>query len=418
MSPCHYWIGWYLLLVLMGGSLQAQNQIQERVYSSKYREANRLVELAMESMEGQHYKEAMSLLNQALQIQTDHIDAYFNRALTKEKLEDPQGALTDYQIVLLIDSTYREAAFNRAKLRHKQKQYQRAITDFKKVLTMSSGETRMLYFKGTPIIKNGEVPIQGIATTYSLDADIHNFIGLCYHAMENFDASVLSFNEALSINPIDANYYVNRGLSEASRGNSKKALMDFRAALSLVPEHPIAQFNLTQELESSGNLGLAAYDEIIEHNPKFASAYVNRALAKMNTGNINGALEDYNQAIALDPNDQLFYVNRALAYEKKKNFRAALADYNVALRLNPNGTISYRGRGRVLFKLEEFQLSLEDMDEAIRLDPKHGGSFFNRALVHQKIGNLDQTCADLEQAKEMGVKMASNAFKSYCYSAN
>jgi len=418
MSSCHCLVSLYLSLALLGGSFHAQSQVQPQVYSSKYREANRLVELAKESMDKQNFSQSIDLLNQALQYQSDHVDAYFNRALSKEKISDPQGALTDYQIVLLIDSTYREAAFNRAKLRYQLKQYQRSLTDFKKVLTMSSGETRMLYFKGTSITGNGEVLVQSMATTYTMEADIYHYIGLCYYAMENFEASVNAFNDALSLNPHDANYYVNRGLCESSQGNSEMALADFRAALSLVPEHPIAQFNLTQELESTGNLELAAYDEIIENNPDFASAYVNRALAKINAGNITGALKDYHQAIALDPNNSLIYVNRALAQEKIKNFRSALADYNMALRLDPSAVIAYKGRGRALFELGEFQLALEDLDEAIRLDPEHGGTFFNRALVHQHIGNLDQSCADLEKAKTMGVKMASKAIQSYCNSAN
>lgn len=417
MSSSYYFINWYLSLILLGGSFNALSQVQNRIYSSKSRESNRLVELAKESMQYQDYHQAIVLLDQALQYQTDNIDAYFNRALSKEKVQDPQGALTDYQIVLLMDSTYREAAFNRAKLRYQQKQYQRALTDFKKVLTMSSGETRMLYFKGTPL-ENGEVPLQGITTANSMDADIYNYMGFCYQAMENYKASVNAFNVAISLSPHDANYYVNRGLSEASLGNSEKAIADFRAALSLVPEHPIAQFNLTQELESSGNLKLADYDEIIERNPEFASAYVNRALAKINAGNIMGALEDYHQAIALDPKNPLIYVNRALARERIKNFRAALADYNMALKLDPNATIAYRSRSRALFELEEFQLALEDLNEAIRLDPGHGGSFFNRALVHRQIGNLVQSCADLEKARTMGVKMASKAIQSYCSSVN
>ena len=88
----------------------------------------------------------------------------------------------------------------------------------------------------------------------------------------------------------------------------------------------------------------------------------------------------------------------------------------MALKLDPGIATAYRGRGKVLFELQEFLLALEDLNEAIRLDPGHGGSFFNRALVHRQVGHLDQTCADLEQAKALGVKMASKALQTYCFS--
>ncbi len=418
MSSHRSLISWCLTLMLFSSSFLVQSQVQERIYSSNNREAVRLVDLAKENMNKRDYSQAILLLNKALHYQPDHTDAYFNRAISKEMVQNPQGALTDYQIVLLLDSTYWEAAFNGARLRYRQKQYQRAIADFKKALTMSSGQTRMVYFKGTPLNGNGAVPIQAITTTNGMDADIHNFIGLCYQALEDFEASVVAIGKAISLDPYDANYYVNRGLSEASQGNHQKALADFQTALSLEPNHPIAQFNLTKELELSENLELAAYDEIILRNPTYSSAYVSRALAKMNTGDIKGALEDYDQAIVLDPNDPLFYLNRGLARDKIKYFRAALADFNKVIKLDPSNATAYRSRGKVLFELKEFQLALEDLDQAIQLDPGHGGSFFNRALIHRQIGHLDQSCTDLEQARRLGITTAISALQSYCNSTN
>ncbi len=402
------------LVIMLLSNINAWGQVPDRVYSSKYRESNRLLDLAKAEIELGRYRQAEELLDRALHYQTDHIDAYFHRALAKEKLDDSDGALVDYQIVLLLDSTYREAAFNRAKLRYQLQQYQQSIEDFNKVLTMGSSGTKALYFKGTSVNQQGNVEIESITTTHSMDSDIHNYIGLCYQNLDQHREAINCFDRALANGHIEANYFINRGLSHTTLGNSEQAIADFKSALMLEPDHAIAQFNLTQEMELAGKMDVSTYDHIIEQNPKFTSAYVNRALMKLKGDDIMGAISDYSRAIDIDPNDPILYLNRALAREKAKESKLALVDLNHALKLDPNSAKAYRSRGRILFEMQEYQLALQDMDDAIRLDPAFAGSYFNRALIARKLGHINQLCADLSTAVGLGLDVANEALEAYC----
>lgn len=406
------------LFVIFTGTPDSHAQVPDRIYGSKDRESGRLLELARQDMAGQQYHSARILLDRALQYQTDNIDAYFTRALVKEELMDFEGALTDYQIVLLIDSTYREAAFNRARLRYHMQQYQRSIDDFRKVLSMGSSGTQALYFKGTQLNKEGDVAIQAITTTHGMDADIHNYIGLCYQALNDNLSAINSFSQALLLDREEANYYVNRGLSYVSLGEPNQAISDFKAALLLDPDHAIAQFNLTQEMEKSGRLEISVYDDLIENNPEFSSAYVNRALVRLGSGDIEGAIMDYNEAIRIDPNDPVLYLNRGLAWEKSGQLNKSLADFNRAIKLDLSSAVAYRSRGRILFGMERYELALSDMNDAIELEPGHAATYFNRALIHRKAGNLSAACADLDQALELGMAEAGKAQKAYCSEVN
>ena len=408
-------IRYLLSLMIIAGSLfTIYSQVPERMYGSKFRESNRLLDLAKTEIDKTEYQQALVLLDKSLQYVTDNTDAYFHRAMVKEQLNNPDGALIDYQIVLLLDSTYREAAFNRAKLRYRMQQYEQSIGDFQKVLNMGSSGTQALYFKGTPLNQDGDVAIESISTTHGMDADIHNFIGLCYQGLSQHTKAINSFDQALLQRPDDANYFVNRGLSYVALGNSTHAIADFKSALILEPEHAIAQFNLTQEMEQSGSLDESTYDQIINENPQFTSAYVNRALVRLNSGDINGAIRDYSEAINIDPNDPILFLNRALAREKAGMPKSALADLNKALKLDTDNAKAHRSRGRVLFELKEYQLALQDMDDAIKLEPDFAGSYFNRALILRKMGNFNQTCADLNRAIGLGLKVAEEAFEAYC----
>ena len=402
------------LMIIVGSLLDLHGQVPERIHSSKFHESQRLLDLAQTEIEQESYQQARVLLDKALQYRTDNAEAYFHRAMVKEQLNDAEGALVDYQIVLLLDSTYKEAAFNRAKLRYHLKQYQQSAEDFNKVLGMGSSGTQALYFKSTPLNKEGSTGIQSISTTFSMDSDIHNYIGLCYQSQGQHSEAIMAFDQAISLRPDDANYLINRGLSYVALGKSKNAITDFKSALVIDPHHAIAQFNLTQEMELSGNMDATTYDQIIENNPQFTSAYVNRALMRLNANNIRGAISDYSKAISIDPHDPILYLNRALAREKAKQPKLALSDLNQALKLDDTSAKAYRSRGRILFEMGEYQLAKQDMDHAIRLDGTFAGSYFNRALITRKLGDLNQSCADLRVAIGLGLAVAQEAFAAYC----
>jgi len=400
--------------VLMSGNILWAQVTADRVYGSDYKESRRLYETAVGKKEQQHFAEALELLNLALYLQPNYMEAYYQRAQIKEQLEDPKSALVDYQIVLQLDTTFQEAAFDRAKLRFEIKQYRQAIREFEQVLTMPVTETRMVYFKSMPLSEKSGAPVDAITTGYHFEPEVHNYMGLCYHELHLYDSAIISFTQAINIKGNEPNYYVNRGLSKAAINSTKSALADFKQALIIDPDHAVAEFNLTQELENAQDLDVSVYDEIITNNPNFASPYVNRASAKMEQEDYQGAINDYTIAIELEPQDGQIRINRAIAWEKSGNYSAALKDYNKGLSLSEDLVMGFRGRGRVLAGLNRPQMALDDFTTAIELNPNDAAAFFNRALVHRGLGKMEQCCQDLQQAQYLGLEVAKRALDAYC----
>ena len=54
---------------------------------------------------------------------------------------------------------------------------------------------------------------------------------------------------------------------------------------------------------------IAAYSEAIKLKPKYADAYYNRGLAKVELGQFKDAIADYDVAIRLNPDDDSAYYN-------------------------------------------------------------------------------------------------------------
>ena len=78
------------------------------------------------------------------------------------------------------------------------------------------------------------------------------------------------------------------------------------------------------------------YDEAIRIDPKHASAYDNRGVAKGELGRYEDEIADYDEAIRIDPQHANAYYNRGVAKRKLGMAEAdAIADYHEAKRLDP-----------------------------------------------------------------------------------
>ena len=94
--------------------------------------------------------------------------------------------------------------------------------------------------------------------------------------------AVQELDEAIRLNPQDAQAYHKRGVAYGNLGQQLKAIQDFDEAISL--------------------------------NPKLAKFYGNRGVAYGKLGQPERAIEDYDEAISLDPNWAAAYHIRAITY--------------------------------------------------------------------------------------------------------
>jgi tetratricopeptide (TPR) repeat protein len=73
------------------------------------------------------------------------------------------------------------------------------------------------------------------------------------------------------------------------------------------------------------------FDKAIEANPRFAIAYVNRAIAYSKMGQYDKSVEDLKSAVSVDPDRPDVYGLLGLVYEIKKDYAAAREAYQRAL---------------------------------------------------------------------------------------
>lgn len=101
--------------------------------------------------------------------------------------------------------------------------------------------------------------------------------------------------------------------------SNKSPIADYDEAIKLEPSNADGYFNRGDAYDEMGEYGKAIgdYSKAIQLNPNYADAYCNRGCAYGEIGDYDKAIADYNKAIELDPNNALAYYNRGLAYHEE-----------------------------------------------------------------------------------------------------
>lgn len=94
-------------------------------------------------------------------------------------------------------------------------------------------------------------------------------------------------------------------------------------------------------------------------------------------------MQDFNQSLGLEPS-ALGYYNRALAWLEMGAEERALDDLGQAIRLAPKDRESYLLRGIVYSERGDQERALEDVERAIEL--KHEGGKRAKAIILERAG--------------------------------
>lgn len=85
------------------------------------------------------------------------------------------------------------------------------------------------------------------------------------------------------------------------------------------------------------------------------------AVAALEAGELQKAIDLLTEAIKLNPQSSLLYANRARVFVKMQKPNAAIRDCNKASELNPDGAQAYKWRGKAYMLLGHWEKAAEDL---------------------------------------------------------
>ena len=176
---------------------------------------------------------------------------------------------------------------------------------------------------------------------------IHFTRGAAEATLDNHDAAIEDYNNALELNPKYVQAYINRGITKNSLGDTNGAIEDYSNAIQL--------------------------------NPEEGTAYFSRGGIKSKIGDYEGAIDDYNYAIKHNPEPtKLYYF--------------------------------YYARGNAKSKLDDFEGANDDYDNAIGLHPKYANAYNNRGKAKEALGQHEAAEADFCKANELDQDIENRSF--------
>jgi len=125
-------------------------------------------------------------------------------------------------------------------------------------------------------------------------------------AMEKINDALADIAKVIELTPEDETAYLLRGRIHELLGDNDAAFVDYQQVLELNPFSEDAWLMTGRLLMIRGKYddAIALFDEAIEHIEKFTKAYAARAIAKRQTGDHEGALEDEEKARELNPDEK------------------------------------------------------------------------------------------------------------------
>jgi serine/threonine protein kinase len=218
--------------------------------------------------------------------------------------------------------------------------------------------------------------------------------------------AIRDFTEAIKLNPKYAEAYYQRANAHFLANNYQQSAEDVSKAIEFknnyfeaYTRHCAALLLLQQPQKAE-----AECTQAIKINPMYADAYLNRANARRNLKNKEGALEDFTKLTKdVNPYDPQAYINRGVLYiEQFQDYDKAIADYNQALQLTTNkpdiAAIAYDGRGNALAAQNKAQAAIDDFTQAIEKKKDFAQAYFNRGRVYAALDSREEAIQDFEKA--------------------
>ncbi len=217
----------------------------------------------------------------------------------------------------------------------------------------------------TAIPKGMEAQVQAEA--------LYFYRGNTLYYLNQKDAALADYQQALKLNPKDALVYNNMGMIHHDQGDSTQALADYQQALQI--------------------------------DPNDAQAYNNRGLVYQEQGDDDDALKDYKAALQLQPDFPEALYNRGNLYYDQGQYDLALNDYNAAAQFQPNNANIYHNRGLTHAAQGDYTEAVNDFTQAIRLRQDHASDYLSRGAVYFAEGDYTDALSDYQTYQQLTGKL-------------
>ena len=195
--------------------------------------------------------------------------------------------------------------------------------------------------------------------------------------------SIKYFELAIKLNPKKkSEAYYNLGRALKIYGDFEGAILSYQEAIKINPNNFLAILNLGfihNQIEQYEQ-AIKIYSEGIKNNPTDIQLIYNRGVAFLNQKNYQLALIDFNQAINLDQNFELAMIQKAITLKYLNDYENALIIVDLALNINAHNPYTLNLKATILESMKQFKEALSNYDQAISLNKDYPEAEYNKSM--------------------------------------
>ncbi len=299
------------------------------------------------------YRQAIPFYNEAIEKKPDFADAYNNRGLARQRLNQWTAARSDFDEAIRHDPEYREAYYNRARAQFELGQAAAGLADLEKI----------------------EAEYRDSAFFQVTKADL-------LALNQNRSAAYAAYDRALQLDARSVEAHVNRGVLYFQDRRYAEARRDFERALALDPKQHFALNNL--------------------------------ALIQARSGQLDQALRSVNRAIELKPGQAYYLNNKGYILLELNQLQPGLAAIESALRLDDRNGWAYRNRGIYELKINQPERALADFQKAQSIDPGIEDLAYYTGAAYFQLQRLTQACTTWQSGVQLNEARSREMAEQYC----
>ena len=206
-----------------------------------------------------------------------------------------------------------------------------------------------------------------------------------------------------------ASIYEELGNVKAARSALKSAVKSDARNLDALQSLALIEVSEGDYEEAVEGLNL-----LLRLDPARFDAYMQRAEALSETGDLNGALSDMELYLDYFPEDDSAFYRKGLIQFQHGSYLNAIQSFNKSLALNSGKAAYYFARGRTYAVTGTTRYAEKDMSMALDLDPLNGEIWYEKAKLAEALGSMESACHCYRKAFQYGIFEAGELINMKC----
>jgi len=171
---------------------------------------------------------------------------------------------------------------------------------------------------------------------YPQDIRLLSISGIYYFKSNNFNKSIISYEQALEIDPFFTDALNNLGVALKTIGEYDRAIEQYKKVIAIKPTDADAHNNIGNVYLKKGNFESAAiwFKKAVGLNSIYPEAFNNLGLAYKGINNLKAAIANFQNALKLKPRYPDALLNLGTIYQAQNKHVEAITCYDEAVNLD------------------------------------------------------------------------------------